>query len=84
MIDGQEFQIWNMSSSDVVVTTYDVPLGTSSATFGPFFYAGANRNGLISFRVVSNSYAMFRSFTNVTHADMKSSNNLSYGWIVHY
>ena len=73
-IDGQEYQIWNASSSTVVVKT------TVTGTFGPFFAVNVNRNGVTTINLPTTTGATFRSFQE----NVYSGNGLTYGWVVSY
>lgn len=76
IIDGQEFQIWNMSAYDVSIRT------NSSATVANLYAPNLARSGVASIILTSNRGLRVRAFAGVTNATMQAPNGLSVGWIL--
>lgn len=76
IIDGQEFNIWNMSAFDVGIKT------TSSSSASNLYGPNLSRGGVSNILLTSNRGLRVRSFAGLTNAVMQAPNGLSVGWIL--
>ena len=76
IIDGQEYNIWNMSAFDVSIRT------NSSATIANLYAPNVSRGGVSNIILTSNRGLRVRAFAGLTSAVMLPPNNLSVGWIL--
>jgi hypothetical protein len=77
IMDGGEYQIWNMSANNVVIST------NSSGTIANIYGPNLSRSGVDNIILTSNRGIRARAFTAVTSSIMQPPNNLSVGWIFH-